>query len=176
MVSHIQVFALSRWLAVTLPVEYYEFARSLQWSIPYFNLPWEKPQAQSYFEGSNLPANPHPFASKIYDSGIPEHVVRGEQTFVEAATAYGLPLTPMEYRTFFEVRSMKVMLSVVLALQFDIQLQCGLFCKTGRKYSSRSSVYFGSSKFTWVSFLKKKTKKKPHIFSVKSSIKKKTFL
>lgn len=102
MASHIQVFALSRWLAVTLPVEYYEFARGLQWSIPYFNLPWEESQAQSYFEGSNLPANPHPFATKIYDSGILKRVGHGKQTFVEAATAYGLPLTPTEYKTFFE--------------------------------------------------------------------------
>ncbi|KAK6920680.1 hypothetical protein RJ641_014358 [Dillenia turbinata] len=40
--GHIQVFALSRWIAVDLPLEYYEFVRGLEWSIPYLKLPWEK--------------------------------------------------------------------------------------------------------------------------------------
>ncbi|KAK6920681.1 hypothetical protein RJ641_014359 [Dillenia turbinata] len=40
--GHIQVFALSRWIAVDLPIEYYEFVRGLGWSIPYLKLPWEK--------------------------------------------------------------------------------------------------------------------------------------
>lgn len=32
---HIQIFALSRWLSVNLPIEYYEFAKGIEWSIPY---------------------------------------------------------------------------------------------------------------------------------------------
>nr|POF23011.1 hypothetical protein CFP56_15686 [Quercus suber] len=64
MAGHIQVFALSTWLGVTLPVEYYEFARRLQWSIPYFNLPWETGHTHS-----SPPANSLSFRSKIHDSG-----------------------------------------------------------------------------------------------------------
>nr|POE83275.1 hypothetical protein CFP56_63664 [Quercus suber] len=64
MAGHIQVFALSTWLGVTLPVEYYELARGLHWSIPYFNLPWETGRTHS-----SPPANLHP-RSKIHDSGI----------------------------------------------------------------------------------------------------------
>ncbi|XP_050258027.1 uncharacterized protein LOC126703145 isoform X7 [Quercus robur] len=62
MAGHIQVFALSTWLGVTLPVEYYELARGLQWSIPYFNLPWE-----TRHNHSSPRANSHSFRSKIQD-------------------------------------------------------------------------------------------------------------
>uniref|UniRef100_A0A7N2MNI8 Uncharacterized protein n=1 Tax=Quercus lobata TaxID=97700 RepID=A0A7N2MNI8_QUELO len=65
MAGHIQVFALSRWLGVPLPVEYYEFSRGMQWSIPYFRLPWETGRTHS-----SAPANSHPIKSKIHDSGI----------------------------------------------------------------------------------------------------------
>ncbi|KAK9995729.1 hypothetical protein SO802_020415 [Lithocarpus litseifolius] len=65
MAGHIQVFALSRWLGVPLPVEYYEFSRGMQWSIPYFRLPWETGHTHS-----SAPANSHSFRSKIHDSGI----------------------------------------------------------------------------------------------------------
>ncbi|XP_075663386.1 uncharacterized protein LOC142632960 [Castanea sativa] len=65
MAGHIQVFALSRWLGVPLPVEYYEFSRGMQWSIPYFRLPWETGRTHS----SDL-ADSHPFRSKIHDSGF----------------------------------------------------------------------------------------------------------
>ncbi|XP_026405012.1 uncharacterized protein LOC113300070 isoform X3 [Papaver somniferum] len=51
---HIQVFALSRWLAVTLPVEYYEFTRGLQWSIPYLSLPWEGEYVSLNMQSQNL--------------------------------------------------------------------------------------------------------------------------
>uniref|UniRef100_A0A7N2MPD7 Uncharacterized protein n=1 Tax=Quercus lobata TaxID=97700 RepID=A0A7N2MPD7_QUELO len=64
MAGHIQVFALSTWLGVTLPVEYYELARGLHWSIPYFNLPWETGRTHS-----SPPANSRT-RSKIHDSGI----------------------------------------------------------------------------------------------------------
>ena len=65
MAGHIQVFALSRWLGVPLPVEYYEFSRGMKWSIPYFRLPWETGRIHS-----SAPANSHPIRSKIHDSGI----------------------------------------------------------------------------------------------------------
>ncbi|XP_030939507.1 uncharacterized protein LOC115964309 [Quercus lobata] len=65
MAGHIQVFALSRWLGVPLPVEYYEFSRGMQWSIPCFRLPWETRHTHS-----SAPANSNPSRSKIHDSGI----------------------------------------------------------------------------------------------------------
>ncbi|CAK9156552.1 unnamed protein product [Ilex paraguariensis] len=108
---HIQVYALSRWLAVALPVEYYEFARGLQWSIPYFNLPWEMGNVQPAMVGSSSPTNPHSYSSKIHDSGI-------LKSLDMAASIYGLPLTAVEYRSFFEVITLTLVCYVIL---------CGLF-------------------------------------------------
>lgn len=101
---HIQLFALSRWLAVTMPVEYYEFARGLQWSIPYFSLPWESGRVQSVMVDSNLPAIMHSEISENHKSGTYEFVqsVDGK---LDMAASIGFPLTPMEYRLFFEVRN-----------------------------------------------------------------------
>ncbi|KAF5957523.1 hypothetical protein HYC85_004748 [Camellia sinensis] len=99
---HIQVFALSRWLAVTLPVEYFEFARGLQWSIPYFSLPWETGHVQQVMVGSNPPMNPNSYSSKIYENVRPR-----EWNSHMAASVYGLPLTPMEYRSFFEIQNIR---------------------------------------------------------------------
>nr|XP_023928271.1 uncharacterized protein LOC112039619 [Quercus suber] len=56
---HLQVIALSGWLAVRLPVEYYELTRGLRWSIPYISLPWERKTGHT-----RLPANTH--MSKIH--------------------------------------------------------------------------------------------------------------
>lgn len=102
--SHIQVFALSRWLAVTLPVEYYELTRGLQWSIPYFNLPWEKENIQSVMVGSNSPTDRLFRAPKAHDSTFFQGL-RPEAANVDPRTkVYGLPLNPMEYASYFEVR------------------------------------------------------------------------
>ncbi|KAK0586077.1 hypothetical protein LWI29_000579 [Acer saccharum] len=105
---HIQVFALSRWLAVTLPVEYYEFTRGLQWSIPYFNLPWETGHIQPVMVGSSPPASPHSYISKLNHLGIfKREQPAKEGNLNKAATVYGSPLTPMEYRLFFESQEIK---------------------------------------------------------------------
>ncbi|XP_034673186.1 uncharacterized protein LOC117904606 isoform X2 [Vitis riparia] len=105
--SHIQVFALSRWLPVTLPVEYYEFARGIQWSVPYFSLPWETGHIHPIMVGSSSPTVSHLYASRIHDSGFFETVQPEEDNLDRAASVYGLPLTPMEYRTFFENHNFK---------------------------------------------------------------------
>lgn len=102
--SHIQVFALSRWLSVTLPVEFYEFARCLRWSIPYFNLPWESGNTQSVMIGSSPPAGQHPYSSKIHEFGIFQSIQPEEENLRKADPVYGLPLTPMEYMSFFETQ------------------------------------------------------------------------
>ncbi|KAM7465314.1 hypothetical protein LguiB_012876 [Lonicera macranthoides] len=99
---HIQVFALSRWLAVTLPVEYYEFARGLQWSIPYFLLPWETGHIQPVMVGSSSPTNPHSYSSKVLDLGTSQ-----QENSATATSVYGLPLTREEYRSFFESQNIQ---------------------------------------------------------------------
>ncbi|GKV18958.1 hypothetical protein SLEP1_g29266 [Rubroshorea leprosula] len=103
---HIQVFAMSRWLAVTLPVEYYELARGLEWSIPYFILPWESGYVQSVMVGSSSPGSSQSFISRTYNRGISKGIQPKEENMKAAAPAYGLPLTPMEYGSFFESQSM----------------------------------------------------------------------
>lgn len=107
MACHIQVFALSRWLAVILPVEYFEFARGLQWSIPYFGLPWETGHDHPFMVGSTPPRNPYPYASKLHEPGTFKNVQPQERNSFMDASVYGLPLTPMEYRSFFEVKDKK---------------------------------------------------------------------
>ncbi|KAK7815890.1 hypothetical protein CFP56_001056 [Quercus suber] len=56
---HLQVIALSGWLAVSLPEEYYELTRGLRWSIPYLSLPWEREPGRTclVMENSSLPVN-----------------------------------------------------------------------------------------------------------------------
>ncbi|KAG6386568.1 hypothetical protein SASPL_151734 [Salvia splendens] len=102
--SHIQVFALSKWLAVTLPVEYYELTRGLQWSIPYFNLPWETGDQRSVMVGSTSPKDRLIRAPKGRDSIFLEGL-KPEAANVDSPKVYGLPLNPMEYASYFESQS-----------------------------------------------------------------------
>ncbi|CAI9757436.1 unnamed protein product [Fraxinus pennsylvanica] len=115
---HIQIFALSRWLAVPLPVEYYELARGLQWSIPYFNLPWETGNVQPVMVGSTSPWSMRPYRSEVHKS-IGLEGVQPEVTNDSDAKAYGLPLTPMEYRTYFESQNFKPEAEYILDPQYS---------------------------------------------------------
>ncbi|XP_018837753.2 uncharacterized protein LOC109003874 isoform X4 [Juglans regia] len=101
-VCHIQVFALSRWLAVKLPIEYYEFAMGLQWSIPYFSLPWETGHTQPVIVGAHPPANSSSYKTEFYDSKTLQNVQLKEENLSRVTSVYGLPLTPMEYQSYFE--------------------------------------------------------------------------
>ncbi|KAJ4973650.1 hypothetical protein NE237_006824 [Protea cynaroides] len=103
---HIQVFALSRWLAVAVPVEYYEFARGLEWTIPYLSLPWESGRLQSVIVGSNLPAMTHSVMLEN-DKGTDKNVRSPNGDLDMSASIFGLPLTPMEYRSYFESQNIK---------------------------------------------------------------------
>lgn len=99
---HIQIFALVRWLPVTLPVEYYEFARGLQWSVPYFSLPWETGSMHQFMMGPDSSTNPHSYGSKIHD-----FVMKPDKYNVnKAAALYALPLSPMEYRSIFGIQNL----------------------------------------------------------------------
>ena len=103
MAGHIQVFALSRWLAVTLPVEYYEFARALRWSIPYFSLPWKTGHTHS---GS--PAKSDSYGSKIHEFGIFSDVQH--KTIIPSKK-----LQPDEYIKYFEVGKLYFFCDFLLA-------------------------------------------------------------
>ncbi|KAG8378846.1 hypothetical protein BUALT_Bualt07G0027200 [Buddleja alternifolia] len=100
--SHIQVFAFSRWLPVTLPVEYYELARGLQWSIPYFNLPWEREKNHAFMVGSSSSKDRLLRLSETHDSMFFEGLQPEAANVDSTGKAFGLPLTPMEYRSYFE--------------------------------------------------------------------------
>ncbi|GAB4845770.1 hypothetical protein Ancab_039179 [Ancistrocladus abbreviatus] len=99
---YIQVFALSKWLAITLPLEYYEFTRGLQWSIPYFSLPWETKHPLFPMFGINSSSSSYSFISRIHDSTIPWRLQSKEENLNKAAAVYDSRLTPMEYESFFE--------------------------------------------------------------------------
>lgn len=102
-VCHIQIFALSGWLAVPLPIEYSEFVKGLRWSIPYFRLPWESGYVKPVW-----PMNPHSYGSRTDNSGA-------QNTGIKATnldSVYGLPLTAMEYKSFFEVSKLRFQLFV----------------------------------------------------------------
>ncbi|XP_020537408.1 uncharacterized protein LOC105640359 isoform X2 [Jatropha curcas] len=116
---YIQVFAFSRWLAVGLPVEYYEFARNLQWSIPYFSLPWETGGVHPVMLGPNSTTAPHSYISSVYDSEISKKKQLEEQNLAIAASVYGLPLTPLEYRIFFESQNMTPEAEYILDPQYS---------------------------------------------------------
>ncbi|KAH9315091.1 hypothetical protein KI387_023718, partial [Taxus chinensis] len=42
MAGHLQVFAFSSWLSVSLPIEYHETTMGLRWLIPHAKLPWKR--------------------------------------------------------------------------------------------------------------------------------------
>lgn len=86
-------------------MEYYEFARSLEWSIPYFTLPWETRHIQPVMTGSSPDESSNSFLSRSYEREISHSVRPKEDGFKIAAAVYGSPLTPVEYRSFFEVRN-----------------------------------------------------------------------
>ncbi|XP_010546000.1 PREDICTED: uncharacterized protein LOC104818213 isoform X2 [Tarenaya hassleriana] len=95
---HIQFFALSRWLPVTFPVEYYEFVRGIQWIIPYFPLPWEAKHNEQIMVASNPHNGPYSFLSETLNN---------KQTEMNTESVFGLPLTAVEYRWFFETPNLK---------------------------------------------------------------------
>lgn len=106
---HIQVFALSRWLAVTMPIEYYEFARGIEWSIPYICLPWETGDTNSFVEESSVPNSTYSRPLERSKLGTYKHSFLTKGTLEVDDSLFGIPLTPMEYRLFLENQNMKPM-------------------------------------------------------------------
>ncbi|CAL9126678.1 unnamed protein product [Musa textilis] len=102
---HIQVFALCRWLVVNMPIEYYEFSRGIEWSIPYIHLPWET-GSKTFFEGSTSTSTTHSEVwdrKKLYFKSLS---VRN-QILEMNSSEYGKPLNPGEYMSFLENQNMK---------------------------------------------------------------------
>uniref|UniRef100_A0A2P2M3G2 Bacterial Ig-like domain-containing protein n=1 Tax=Rhizophora mucronata TaxID=61149 RepID=A0A2P2M3G2_RHIMU len=104
---YIQIFALSKWLDITLPVEYYEFARGLQWSIPYLSLPWESGGVYPTIVGPNSSTGPNSHISNAQNFGFSKSMQVEEETLNITAPVYALPLTAMEYMSFFESQNLK---------------------------------------------------------------------
>ena len=132
MACHIQIFALSRWLSINLPIEYYEFTKGMEWTIPYIHLPWEGPSADPFVGYSTMPAIAY---SELLDRSavgadiayprapgqqIPMQIPIGGKPVVPMQIPLdGKPLTAMEYRSFFEVIYFIV---VPLTLPFSLPL------------------------------------------------------
>ncbi|OIV98204.1 hypothetical protein TanjilG_28717 [Lupinus angustifolius] len=100
---YIQVFALSRWLTVKLPVEFYEFARHLRWTVPYFCVPWETGHMDLFMVGSIPFGSSNDFTKA--SATTPMKLLEKKMNF--AASVYGLPLTSSEYQQYFESQNMK---------------------------------------------------------------------
>ena len=153
MACHIQIFALSRWLSVNLPIEYYEFAKGIEWSIPYMRLPWEGPAADPFLGYSTMPAIAYSelldrsavgtvnisypraqgqpmtptqiipsdpvFPTEIPEDGKPTppmQTPRDATPVMPVQTPLpldGMPLTAMEYRSFFEVSWFYLLLACI---------------------------------------------------------------
>lgn len=71
MVGHLQVFALSDSLSLTLPVEYSATTKGLLWLIPRNKLPWTKENLQIRYNHSNQAVATH--TRKFNDSTIKFH-------------------------------------------------------------------------------------------------------
>ncbi|CAL9068770.1 unnamed protein product, partial [Musa banksii] len=99
---HVQIFALCRWLVVTVPVEYYEFSRGIEWSIPYIHLPWESSSNNSFIENSTFTLGAYfeiweRSKLRTFKSPLTTNQILGVDPSV-----HGKPLMPGEYMSFLE--------------------------------------------------------------------------
>ncbi|KAF7021865.1 hypothetical protein CFC21_034745 [Triticum aestivum] len=153
MACQIQIFALSRWLSINLPVEYYELAKGIEWTIPYIRLPWEGPSADPFVGYSTMPAIAYSElvdrsdvvqADPYYPGAAPggqqqimpmQIPVEGKPPAIPLQTPAldGKPLTAMEYRSFFENQDMKPEAQIIMKLQ-DLD---------GWKYFGRNMLWLG---------------------------------
>lgn len=99
---YIQIFALSRWLSVTLPTDYHEFSRNLRWSIPYFSLPWENTDTHPALVGSNPFGSSNPYVMENLEQAVGRSMPFRKGKFNMGTPVYGLPLSPTEYKQYFE--------------------------------------------------------------------------
>lgn len=146
MACHIQIFALSRWLSINLPIEYYEFTKGIEWTIPYIHLPWEGPSADPFVGYSTMPAIA--YSELLERSAVGADItypgaqgqqmpmqtpIGGKPVFPMQIPLDGKPLTAMEYRSFFENQDMKPEAQIIMKLQ-DLD---------GWKYFGRNMFWLG---------------------------------
>ncbi|WOL18428.1 hypothetical protein Cni_G27223 [Canna indica] len=113
---HIQVFALSRWLVIAMPVEYYEFSLGIEWSIPYIRLPWES-CSNSVLEDPAFTLGAYSQVwerSKLTTFKFP---LMPNQILEMDPSANGKPLTAGEYVSFLENQNMKPEAEFILSSQ-----------------------------------------------------------
>jgi hypothetical protein len=79
MASHLQVFALSDWLDVSLPIEYSETVEGLQWLIPNVRTPWQHSQTSrsSSIYGTHVVSN-LPIVVQLLDHGGRQLLMMGD--------------------------------------------------------------------------------------------------
>ncbi|MED6120455.1 hypothetical protein PIB30_020959 [Stylosanthes scabra] len=95
---HIQVFALSRWLTAKLPVEFYEFAKHMRWTVPYFSVPWEPGQLNLF----TIASGPYGSSDSSFTKASKPIHQSSNNLSIAASVVYGSPLTAFEYQQFFE--------------------------------------------------------------------------
>ncbi|CAK9210174.1 unnamed protein product [Sphagnum troendelagicum] len=123
MAGHLQIFAFSHFLAVSLPVEYYETTGGLLWLIPHVNTPWQKDKDSNLSNrssGAYFPRIMTVPGSSFSASHFREHYNRSQKTrrLGVNATQFGPALTSSEYKTYFLVRE-----SLVSVFEFGILWQ-----------------------------------------------------
>jgi hypothetical protein len=81
-----------------LPIEYYEFTRGIEWIVPHHNLPWDSSSGDSFNGYSAFPASAY---SQLIESN---KLTIDSMSIINQSSLEGKPLTPMEYRSIFEVK------------------------------------------------------------------------
>ncbi|THU55782.1 hypothetical protein C4D60_Mb11t10200 [Musa balbisiana] len=99
---HVQIFALCRWLVVTIPVEYYEFSRGIEWSIPYIHLPWESSSSNSFIENSTFTLGAYFEIWERSKLRTFKSTLTANQILGVDPSVHGKPLMPGEYMLFLE--------------------------------------------------------------------------
>lgn len=85
MACHLQILAFSDWLAVSLPIEYHEVTRGLQWLIPHVKTPWQDDSRYNTATdfGSGV---------EIYVPTILQSLIRGRRRLLEETGSSGQPI------------------------------------------------------------------------------------
>ena len=127
MVGHLQVFALTSWFPINQPIKYYETTRGLRWLIPHHKLPWKDfDTSSSFLEKENLAGRTNGLFEEhsyidhqqtdLMSSSYIEHKLplptkittrsgwlHNQHNISRTNIFYGLPLSSIEYFTYFLV-------------------------------------------------------------------------
>ncbi|MCO5584020.1 hypothetical protein L7F22_037939 [Adiantum nelumboides] len=98
MAGHLQVFALSSQMAVSLPLEYSETTRGLRWLIPHVKLPWKHMRRFLTIHWNKKAPDQLYIVSKLNAQAAEK--VRGRRLGANASI-YGPAFLPSEYKQYF---------------------------------------------------------------------------